>query len=89
MDRKDVLEKLNKSFQGNSLNANEYLSLLTEFLEKKHPDKVSPILQLVMSQPMLLGQTVPTVKEYFIKEYNICTLSKFVDGNYLHICFIE
>lgn len=89
MDRKEIIEKLNKSFTGNSLNASEYLTLLSEFLEKKYPDKAGLIIQLVTTQPLLLGQTIQTVKDYFIKEYNICTLSKIINGNYIHLCFLE
>lgn len=89
MEREEIVERLNKSFQNNTLNANEYFPLLTEFLEKKHPDKLDKMLQFVTSQPMFLGQTVQTVIDYFVEEYNICRLNKVVNNRIIPLCFLQ
>ncbi len=87
MEREEIVERLNKSFQNNTLNADEYLPLLTEFLECEHKDKVDKIIQLVLYQPLLLGQTILKVKEYFINKYEIFTLSKIINNQYINLCF--
>lgn len=89
MTREEVIEKLNKSFNNGSINANEYIPLLSEFLEEKAKDKASALLQLVLNDPMLIGQTIDTVMRYYVDKYNICSLKKIVNGNYVHLCFLE
>lgn len=87
MDREEIIEKLNKCFKNNTLNGNEYLPLLGEFLEKEYPDKAAQIIQLVMAQPLLLGQTIGRVKDYFIKKYDICIVNIDVKGQLIPISF--
>lgn len=72
MNKTEIIKKLNQF----SRNVNEYIPLLSEFLILEHPDKSKVIIDLVMSQPLLLSQTIPKVINYYLNKYNILTLKK-------------
>jgi len=84
MTKEEIIEKLNKSFNGSTLNGNEYLQLLSEFLALEYPDKASSIVQLCITNPMLLGQTVNTIVTYFTGKHNIFSVK---DKNGVLICY--
>lgn len=75
MTKEEVIEHLNTSFNGNSINGDSYIPLLSEFLTLEHPDKSSTFIQAIISNPLLIGQTISTIINYFTTKFEICYLS--------------
>lgn len=80
MERKKVIEIINEIIKSSNINADNYIPLLSEFLEKKHSDKVDKIIKLILSNPMLLGHTISKVIDYSVREYDLFVLNTNVNG---------
>lgn len=52
-------------------------AIISEYINTtKYKDKCSKIVELILTQPMLLQPAIKISSDYFIKELGICSLSK-------------
>lgn len=65
-------------FNKNSLNINDLIALLTDFLAEIEYKNISEMVEFIISDPFCIQQAFKKVKEYYSRKYEI---NKLISDN--------
>ena len=73
MNKKEILNILNSLIKGNA-STEKLIQLVAEYLTENNIQKSNKLINLIISDPLLLNRALPTVIEYYTYKYNIFSL---------------
>lgn len=66
----------NKTISGTPLDFyNELLPMISDYLTEINCEKSKEIISLIVQNPQLASQTIPTIVQYFCRKYDIYYIS--------------
>ena len=75
MNIDDCVNIFNAMIVGKSVPIEMLINLISDYLTEnniKHSDK---IMNLIMQHPQLIQETIPTILDYYVRKYDICSIS--------------
>lgn len=82
MKKENYIEIFNAMIRGTPVSFNEkILPMYSEYLTENNVENSDELINLIVQNPQLIQQAIPTIVEYYCRKYNILTLKKSVNNS--------